>query len=372
MRDARRYLDLAAKLALRGHGGAEPNPMVGCVIVNDAGQIVSWGYHRAVGGPHAERVALNRAGQQARGCTMYVTLEPCNNVGRTGPCTEAIIAAGIKRVVFAQRDPHAKAQGSEARLRAAGVDVVNDASSRTARLVSAPFVHRVTTGLPFVVAKWAQTLDGRVATRTGESKWISSERSRRLVHRERGRVDAILTGTGTVFRDDPMLTVRHGRKRRTPRRIVLDRRLEISMDSKLLASAREAPLTLVCTEATAAAMPDRVAALRERGADVFPHQAESNKLELRSMLQALAAEYDITTMLVEAGPRLLAPLVREGLINLLWVFIAPMVFADNEAVPALRDLNIAQIADAPRFTLLDARRRGDDMMLLYGTVDESP
>ena len=371
MAGAQDYLKLAAMLALRGHGSVEPNPMVGCVIVTSPGEVVGWGYHRKLGGPHAEREALERAGGKARGSTMYVTLEPCNHTGRTPPCTEAIIAAGIKRVVFAQQDPHALARGGGERLRAAGIEAVH-APSEFAQRVSAPFVHRIATGLPFVIAKWAQTLDGRVGTRTGESRWISSERSRRMVHRERGRVDAILSGTGTVHRDDPMLTVRHGRKRRIPRRIVLDRQLEISLDSRLLASAREAPLTLVCTEAAAAAAPQRIAELRERGAEVLPFAAAGNKLELDGLLRELSSRYDITNLLVEAGPRLLAPLIRDRLVNLLWIFVAPIIIGDNEAVPAVRDLNIDKLVDAKRFALLESRRRGDDVMLLYGVKPTSP
>jgi len=365
------FLDIAARLAVRGHGGVEPNPMVGCVIVGRDGQVVGWGFHRKVGGPHAERVALDRAGERARGSTLYATLEPCNHTGRTGPCTEAIIAAGVKRVVFACKDPHPAAANGETRLRQAGVDVQHLPHAPSQR-VTAPFLHRLTTGLPFVIAKWAQTLDGRLATRTGESKWISCERSRRMVHRERGRVDAILSGTGTVFRDDPMLTVRHGRKKRIPRRIVLDRKLEISFESKLLASVSEAPLTLVCTKATAAADPERVAELQGRGADVLPFAANENKLVLDGLLRELAARYDITNLLVEAGPRLLAPLIKDNLVNVLWVFIAPKIIGDNDAVPAMRDFNPDRLANAQHIDLLELRRRNDDVMLIYGVNPDKP
>src|SRR5262245_42932667 len=199
------HLRTAARLALRGRGGVEPNPMVGCVIVSapPRSEVVGWGYHRRVGGPHAEIVALRRAGPKARGGTMYCTLEPCSHVGRTPPCTAAIIEARIARVVTARRDPNPIAAGGLDCLRDAGIAIEGTDACEAAIAVSDPFAHRVRSGLPWVIAKWAQTADGKVATRPphNESQWISSEASRMLVHRERGRVDAIVTGIGTVLRD---------------------------------------------------------------------------------------------------------------------------------------------------------------------------
>ncbi|MHC4992472.1 MAG: bifunctional diaminohydroxyphosphoribosylaminopyrimidine deaminase/5-amino-6-(5-phosphoribosylamino)uracil reductase RibD, partial [Planctomycetota bacterium] len=188
------FLAMAARLALRGRGGAEPNPMVGCVIAASSGEVVGWGYHRRCGGPHAEIEALRRAGARSAGATAYVTLEPCNHTGRTGPCTEALIEAGVRRVVYARKDPGVPAGGGGERLRAAGIEADLCATCPDAITVSEPYVHRVRTGLPWITAKWAQTADGRIATSSGESQWISNAASRVLVHRRRGHSDAVLTG----------------------------------------------------------------------------------------------------------------------------------------------------------------------------------
>src|SRR5436190_8347297 len=254
------HLLRAARLALRGHGGAEPNPLVGCVIASRAGETIGWGYHGNYGGPHAEIVTLQRAADRARGATLYCTLEPCNHQGKTGPCTQAIIDAKIARVVIARRDPYPPAAGGIERMQAAGikVDVIEDCQPAVA--VSDPFVHRVKTGLPWVTVKWAQTIDGKIATRSGESKWISNEASRKMVHRERGRVDVILTGIGTVLKDDPLLTARKVRQRRVARRIVIDPDLQIPLSAKLVTTA-EAPTTIICTQETGQENPRAAQAL---------------------------------------------------------------------------------------------------------------
>jgi diaminohydroxyphosphoribosylaminopyrimidine deaminase/5-amino-6-(5-phosphoribosylamino)uracil reductase len=373
MRDAQHYLDLAAKLALRGHGGVEPNPMVGCVIVDTDGALVGWGYHRTLGGPHAERFALNRAGEKARGSTLYVTLEPCNHTGRTGPCSEAIIAAGVKRVVFACKDPFAGSKHGEARLREAGVEVLHVPEAAFAHRVTAPFAHRVTTGLPWIVAKWAQSIDGKLATRAVGDRWISSPRSRRMVHRERGRVDAILTGIGTVRADDPLLTVRHGRTRRIPRRIIIDPLLAIPEDAKLLATIKEAPLTIICSAEAAAAADAHAEVLRKRGVDLLRCPTRDGRIDLTDAMRRLMSQYDITNMLVEAGPGLLGRLLSENLVNMLWVFVAPMMIGDDDdALPSIRDLDIERMVQTGRLELLESRRRGADVMMLYGVKPASP
>ena len=229
-------LDLAARLALRARGRAEPNPLVGCVLVK-AGEVIGMGHHRLFGDVHAEVDALRSARRQGHdplGCTAYVTLEPCNHQGKQPPCTRALIEAGVARVIAARRDDNPVAAGGFEALRSAGIPCEVSEDSSLARDISDPFFKRVRTGTPWVIAKWAQTIDGRVATRTGESKWISSEASRRRVHALRGRVDAIMCGLGTVLADDPMLTPRptkgRGPPRRTPIRVVADAHLDIPLD----------------------------------------------------------------------------------------------------------------------------------------------
>ncbi|MFM9180344.1 MAG: bifunctional diaminohydroxyphosphoribosylaminopyrimidine deaminase/5-amino-6-(5-phosphoribosylamino)uracil reductase RibD, partial [Phycisphaerales bacterium] len=196
--DAARWMAHAARIAWRGHGGAEPNPMVGCVIVAAGGQLVAEGHHRRCGGPHAEVEALRRAGIAARGATAVVTLEPCNHHGRTGPCSMALREAGVARVLYGCADPTPTAAGGAETLRRHGIDAEHLPHPDAAR-VTAPFLHRVRTGRPWVIAKWAESADGRIATRPGEPRWISGARSRAMVHRERARVDAVLTGMGTVM-----------------------------------------------------------------------------------------------------------------------------------------------------------------------------
>ena len=362
-----RYLSMAARLALRGHGGAEPNPLVGCVIVaGTEGSIVGWGCHRLCGGPHAEVEALRRAGPKARGATVYLTMEPCNHVGRTGPCSEALIKAGVARVVYARAEPDEVAVGGADRLREAGIDVMLDPGCRAAVEVSDPFVRRITSGLPWVVAKWAQTLDGRIATRAGESRWISNNASRRLVHRKRGRVDVILTGIGTVLSDDPMLTARGVTRRRVARRVVIDPALEITPNCRLVTSTAEAPTVVACGADRLAADTDRVRALKDAGVEIIAVPRTGDELPIEAVLRELVLRYQSTHVMVEAGAGLLGRLFRDGLVNEAWVFIAPLLFGDEQAVPCVRGLRVDTLTDGSRLELWNVRRRGDDVVLRYG------
>lgn len=317
-----RWLRMAARLALRGHGGAEPNPMVGAVIVSPAGHVVGSGYHRKCGQAHAEINALRQAGAAARGATLFCTLEPCSHVGRTAACTDAIVGAGIARVVVARRDPNPIAADGFAKLRAAGIDVAVNELSELAVSVSDPFVHRLRSGLPWVTAKWAQTLEGGIATgRTGDP-WISSPRSRRLVHRERGRVDAIITGIGTVKCDDPLLTARDVRVRRTATRLVIDPRLEIAPSARLVQTARRVPTIVATIGRSIEANAVHAAMLENAGAELWAMPEKSGELDLASVMRQLASGRDATHVLVEAGAGLLKRLFKQRLVNEAWVFIA--------------------------------------------------
>jgi len=367
-----RYLSMAARLALRGHGGAEPNPLVGCVIVAGTDDsIVGWGCHRLCGGPHAEIEALRRAGPKASGATVYLTLEPCNHVGRTGPCTDALIEAGVASVVYARAEPDDIAAGGADRLREAGIDVKLDPGCRAAVEVSDPFVRRITSGLPWVVAKWAQTLDGRIATRAGESRWISNQASRRLVHQERGRVDAILTGIGTVRSDDPMLTARGVTRRRIARRVVIDPGLEISPSCRLVTSTAEAPTVVACGADRLSADTDRVRALKDAGVEIIAVPRTGDELPIEAVLRELVLRHQTTHVMVEAGAGLLGRLFRDGLVNEALVFVAPLLFGDEQAVPCVRGLTVDTLTDGCRLALWNVRRRGDDVVLRYGVRPRS-
>jgi diaminohydroxyphosphoribosylaminopyrimidine deaminase/5-amino-6-(5-phosphoribosylamino)uracil reductase len=360
----RRMLSLAARLALRGMGRVEPNPMVGCVIARDT-QILGLGHHRAFGGPHAEIDALEscrRGGHDPAGATAWITLEPCGHRGKTPPCAEALIAAGVREVVYARADPDPSHGGAEA-LRAAGVTARLSDASPAAIAITDPFVKRATTGLPWVLCKWAQTIDGRIATRAGVSKWISGEAARARVHRLRGRVDAIITGIGTALADDPMLTARGPRPhRRIAHRAVIDPELRLLRDSALARTAREAPLVVICAASAAASAR---AALADAGARVIDAPEGPGGLDLRAAFTQLAFRFDITTAMVEAGPGLFGSLLEADLADALLVYLAPMVLADNEAIGPAAARAAPDLSDARRFELLRTRIVGPDVELLY-------
>lgn len=367
----RRMLDMAARLASRARGDVEPNPLVGCVIGRVRGaevEILGAGHHRRFGAAHAEVEALrdcrNREHDPA-GATAWVTLEPCAHQGKTSPCADALIEAGLGEVVIARRDPHEDAKGGAEKLREAGINARFTDASNNAIHVSDPFVHRIRTGRPWVIAKWAQSIDGRIATRTGESKWISNERSRLDVHRLRSRVDAILTGIGTALVDDPSLTARRVRRvRRTAIRIVVDPRLDLPTESALAQSARDVPVEVWCAEPVGT-MEVRRAALESCGVKVAPAPMIDGRIDLRKCLARLVAERDATNVLVEAGGGLLGSLLDVDLIDEARVYIAPMALADEAALPALRGQRARTIADAVSFELAEARRFGDDVRLRY-------
>lgn len=369
--EPRRMLDLAARLALRGAGRAEPNPLVGCVLVRDGG-IIGLGHHRRDGGPHAEAHALldvTRRGFSPAGATAYVTLEPCAADGRQPSCAHALVAARVARVVYARPDPHPKKGGGAAVLRAAGIACEQSDASPLARGVGAPFAKRVTKGLPWVIAKWAQTIDGRVATRTGESKWISGELARARVHRLRGRVDAIVTGIGTVLADDPLLTARGVRPRRTAMRVVADTDLDLPARSQLVRTARDIPTLVACdsTVASSEVFEARRRTLQDSGVLVLgiPSVGGSRGIDLRELLQALARAHRVSTVLVEAGPGILGAMLEQDLIDEAVVYVAPMVLGDDLAKAAAAGRVAPSLSHGRIFDLWRVRPLGGDVELTY-------
>jgi diaminohydroxyphosphoribosylaminopyrimidine deaminase / 5-amino-6-(5-phosphoribosylamino)uracil reductase len=372
--DARRMLDLAGRAALRGFGRVEPNPMVGAVVVKD-GRVIGVGHHRVFGGPHAEVDALGdcrRRGEDPRGGVMYVTLEPCDHFGKQPPCSRAVIAAGVSKVVIARRDPNPVSTGGIDRLRSAGIAVEVCSESRLAVGVSDGFVRRITQGLPWTIAKWAQTLDGKVATRTGDSKWISGEASRRRVHRLRGRVDAIVTGVGTVVADDPLLTVR-GVASVRPRvwRVVIDPRVETPAESKLVATARAdgAPVLVLTTAAgLGGAGLARAERLRASGVEVVAASAagDGTRVDLAGAWRGLLADRGVATVLVESGPRLLASLFEADLVDQAMVFIAPKVLGDGGGRSAVEGRPVELMNAARRLRVDRVSRSGEDAVLWLG------
>lgn len=358
-------LDSAARLGARAAGDVEPNPLVGCIIgrvVGSSVEALGAGHHRRFGGPHAEAEALQDChdrGRDPRGATAWITLEPCNHTGKTPPCAEALIRAGVARVVIARADGNALASGGAETLRRAGVEVAFTDVSPAATRLSDPFHKRIRTGLPWVIAKWAQTIDGRIATRTGESQWISCAASRRRVHRLRARVDAILTGIGTVKHDDPQLTARDVRRvRREARRIIIDPRLELSPESNLARTARDRATIVVCSAQHADS--DRSAALERLGVVIRDAPSHDGVIDLAQALRSFTDDFDMTNVLVESGPGLLGRLIAQDLVDEASIFIAPLLLADSQALPVAHGVAAPSLLDGARFEFDHVRMSGKD------------
>lgn len=366
----KRMLDLAARLACRAAGYVEPNPMVGCVIARE-GVPIAFGHHQRFGGLHAEREALadaSRRGVDVSGATAYVTLEPCVHHGKQPPCTEALLEAGIGEVIFARHDPGPESGGGASKLVGCGVPCRLSEASRGAVELSDPFVKRVKTGLPWVIAKWAQTVDGRIATRTGQSQWISSDRSRVRVHKLRERMDAIVTGLGTARFDDPLLTARVGRRpRRVARRVVIDTDLMLPADSKLVATAREAPVTVCCMNElkNSEYLRERREALESHGVEVMGVRSDNERLDLDVMLEQLVKQHDVMNVLIEAGPGLLGSFFEFDLVDEARVYIAPLLLGDELAKAVATGRTVPSLSGGRNFRLTRVKRIGDDVELVY-------
>lgn len=351
-----RWMRLAIGLGKRGLGQVWPNPAVGCVIVRD-GRVVGRGYTQPGGRPHAETEALAQAGNAAEGATAYVSLEPCAHHGRTPPCAEALIAAKVARVVSAMQDPDPRVAGQgHAKLRAAGIEVETDMLRSEAEDANSGFLTRITKGRPAVTLKLAMTLDGKIATKTGHSQWITGPEARAYTHLLRSNHDAIMVGSGTVLADDPDLRVRHhGLAHRSPVRVVLDTTLKTPPGSKLVQSAGETPVWLCHADTI---VPDPV--WGGTAAKLLPCRIIDRTLHMENVLQALGNK-GITRLFCEGGAAVAASLLRAGAADRLIVMTAGTVIG-SDGLSGLGSLGIASLADAPRFGLHDMRRFGQDVV----------
>jgi diaminohydroxyphosphoribosylaminopyrimidine deaminase / 5-amino-6-(5-phosphoribosylamino)uracil reductase len=350
------------ELAEQGRGRASPNPLVGALVTRD-GATLGEGWHAAYGGPHAERAALAACGgADVRGATMYVSLEPCCHHGQTPPCTEAILEAGLARIVVASDDPTEKASGRGLGiLRDEGVEVVmaDGELAARARCLNQSFRKHARTGRPQVVFKSAMSLDGKVATHTGDSKWISGEDSRFRAHHWRAERDAVVVGIGTALADDPQLTARIEGDFKQPARVVFDSEARLPLDSQLVRGALEIPLTVVVSRAASRLATD---ALEAAGAEVIVATGENEPARIRSALDQLGS-HGITSILLEGGPRLAGAFFDAGEVDEIRLFIAPVVLGGSSARDPLEGEGAERIAEATRALSLDVERIGDDVLV---------
>ena len=351
----------AIMLARQGAGWTNPNPLVGAVVVKD-GRVIGEGYHEVYGGLHAERNALAACGEDPAGSTLYVTLEPCCHTGKQPPCTEAVIAAGISRVVVGSRDPNplVSGKGNEA-LRAAGIEVVEDVLRERCDALNPVFFHFMKTGRPYIVSKWAMTLDGKIATHSGDSQWVSCEESRADTHRLRHRLAAIMVGINTVIADDPLLTARCEFPTNQPLRVVVDGKLRIPLESQLVRTAGEVPVLV----ATAVAQEgDRAQELRALGVQVVSLPRPDGEVDLAALMHLLGTR-GIDSVLVEGGGTLHEAMFRTGLVDRVIVYLAPKVCGGAEAKSPVAGIGIEKMADALELGHPMVERIGDDLKIAY-------
>ncbi len=351
------FMRMALALAKRGLGRTSPNPLVGAVIVKD-NKVVGKGFHRRAGEDHAEVVALNNAGAEAEGATMYVNLEPCNHYGSTPPCTLSIIKSGIKRVVIGMEDPNPLVSGRGIkRLKKAGIEVESGVLMERSLRLNEAYIKYIVTKRPFVILKVASTLDGAIADSTGGSRWITGEASRRYVHRLRSIVDGVMVGAGTVLKDDPELTVRLIRGR-NPARIVVDSNLNIPMNSRIIKGAYKTR-TIIAT--TYKASLKKVEAFRKMGIELIflPYK---NGVDINALMDELG-EMGITSLLIEGGTRLATSAIRYGIVDKLIIFYAPKIIGGLKDYPVFHELGISELKDAIQVFDIGVRRSGDDFYM---------
>ena len=351
------------ELARRGEGRTSPNPMVGCVIVDEAGRVLAEGYHRRLGAPHAEAEALHALGGRAVGATMYVNLEPCRHTAnrRTTPCAPKVASAGITRLVYGMLDPFDSHGGGAAWLANQGVEVEGGVLEDECRALNRGFVTWAREGRPHITLKVAMTLDGRIATRGGESQWITGEAARRHAHGLRDRVDAIACGVGTVRADDPRLTARV-QDGRDPVRVVIDARLETPTSARVL-PAHSGSAARVVIAATSDAPVDRQRALAEAGAEIWRLPGDGGRVDVEALASRLGRE-ELTTLLVEGGAEVHASFVGADLVDELLIYMAPLAFGGEGARGWLGGAGAERLADARRFAFAgEPERVGDDLVV---------
>lgn len=365
------FMKRAIELAKQGTGWTAPNPLVGAVVVKN-GRVIGEGYHRKYGELHAERNALAACSEDPAGATLYVTLEPCCHYGKTPPCTEIIIEKKIAKVVIGSRDPNPKVAGKGARiLREHGIEVVEDYMREACDALNPVFFHYITTKTPYVVLKFAMTLDGKIATRTGASKWITGEAARNHVHQLRGRYAGILAGIGTVLADDPMLNCRIDGAHQ-PLRIILDSHLRIPMGSRLVRSAKEYPLLIVCNESNRDREEgaSRIQKLEEAGAKVWTLPEKNGHPDLNVLMQRLGEE-KIDSVLIEGGGTVNEAALKAHIVHHVYAYIAPKIFGGEDAKTPVEGSGIRLPQECAQLRLAKITVLLNDMLLEYDVEGET-
>lgn len=354
-----KYMRMALRLAQKAKGRTSPNPMVGAVVVKN-GEVISSGFHRKAGESHAEAIALKKAGPAAHGATLYVTLEPCSHTNkRTPPCAPLVMQSGVKRVVVAMIDPNPRVSGGGVKaLRKAGIDVVTGVLEHEALKLNEAFVKYITTDMPFVTLKIAQTLDGKIATASGESQWITGEKAREEGHRLRDANDAILVGINTILKDNPSLTARISNGR-DPVRVILDSKLRIPLTAKVL-TQKSTSKTIVATLATAPKM--KIKKLHDAGADVLLVKPAHGRVDLRDLMKKLGRR-EIMSVLVEGGAEVHASAIRAGIANKVVLFIAPMLLTGADSLCSIGGISPTRLDRATRLRDVTTCFVGEDLML---------
>lgn len=348
------YMKSVIELAEKGMGRVNPNPMVGCIIVKNK-KIVGKGYHKYFGAPHAEIEALSKAEKLVRGSTMYVNLEPCCHYGKTPPCSKAIIKAGIRKIIIAMKDPNPLVNGKGIKeLRRNNIEIKTGVLEEEARKLNKGYIRYINKKKPFVILKTAVTLDGKIATVTGDSKWISSEQSRDYVHKLRSQVDAVLVGINTVLRDDPELTSRRNKK--NPIRIVLDTYLSIPLDAKVL--DKKANTVIV----TGSHENRKIGLLKNKGVKVIGLDSTNGRIKLKQLIEELG-KMSITTLLVEGGGDIYTSFLEQNMVDKVLFFIAPKIIGGKKAITPFKGKGISRISNAIKLKDISIRRFGNDILV---------
>lgn len=351
-------MSLALELAEKGRGRVEPNPMVGAVLVKN-GEIIGKGYHRVFGGPHAEIHAINEGGANCKGATLYVSMEPCAHYGKTAPCVDAIIKAGIAKVVTTVIDPNPITSGKGIqKLKDAGIEVVLGVMESQAKGLNAPFFKLMQKGLPYVMVKWAMSLDGKIATHTGDSRWITSEESRVYVHKIRGQMDGILVGINTVLRDDPLLTCRL-EGGRNPKRIIIDSNASLPLNSRLLKTINESEIIVAVNKNV---QHERVSKLEQLGCKIIQTRDMNGCVDLKDLFRRLG-EMNLTNILVEGGSRVITSMFEGHLVDKVMVFIAPIIIGGEGAKSPILGKGIEKISEAIKFHEISVKRFLNDVVI---------